>query len=408
MIKKTILAALVMCVAMTGFAQDTTRVETVEHSMDKFRVETGSFWSNWYVSLAGGGQVYFGDHDHYAAFKDRVAPALDVAVGKWFTPVIGVRLMYSGLKMKGASQVFVPQEVSPEKHDKVHSTGVEVPGKGGHDYWLYKSKFNMGNVHADVMFNMLNLFGGYNENRKWDLSPYIGLGMAMVYDANPTTYEFCGNAGLLTSWNFSKALALNLDVHGLIVKDGFDNEFGRRTSEGAVSATLGLTYKFNPRGWDRSKTIYNTAYIENDNLLEKLNEMMAKNEQLQKELNANEKLRTETVTKIIAGDYLVIFEKNKIELSNEARANLGMLAAVIKLGNPASVYSITGYADSGTGNKEGNEYLSKGRAENVYNCLVKEFGIDEKQLVIDYKGGVDNMFYDDPRLSRSVIITLQK
>ena len=407
MIKKTILAALVMCVAMTGFAQDTTRVETVEHSMDKFRVETGSFWSNWFISLGGGAQVYCGDHDDEAPFKDRLAPALDVAVGKWFTPVIGVRLMYSGLQMKGAAQEFVSKEVAPDAHDKIYSTGVEVPGKGGHDYWLYKSKFNMGNVHADVMFNLLNLFGGYNENRKWDLSPYVGLGIAMIYDS-PTLYEYSGNAGLLTSWNFSKALALNLDIHGMIVKDHFDNEVGRRSSEGAVSATLGLTYKFKPRGWDRSKTIYNTTYIENENLLEKLNEMMAKNEQLQKELDANEKLRVETVTKTIAGDYLVIFEKNKIELSNEARANLGMLAAVIKLGDPAAVYSITGYADSGTGDAEKNEYLSKGRAENVYNCLIKEFGIDEKQLVVDYKGGVDNMFYDDPRLSRSVIISLQK
>lgn len=407
MIKKTILAALVMCVAMTGFAQDTTRVETVEHSMDKFRVETGSFWSNWYVSLGGGAQVYCGDHDDEAPFKDRLAPALDVAVGKWFTPVIGVRLMYSGLQMRGAAQAFWSMDAAPEKHDNVYSTGVEVPGKGGHDYWLYKSKFNMGNVHADVMFNLLNLFGGYNENRKWDLSPYVGLGIAMIYDS-PTLYEYSGNAGLLTSWNFSKALALNLDIHGMIVKDHFDNEVGRRSSEGAVSATLGLTYKFKPRGWDRSKTIYNTAYIENDDLLEKLNEMMAKNEQLQKELDANEKLRVETVTKTIAGDYLVIFEKNKIELSNEARANLGMLATVIKLGDPAAVYSITGYADSGTGDAEKNEYLSKGRAENVYNCLINEFGINEKQLVVDYKGGVDNMFYDDPRLSRSVIISLQK
>ena len=395
MIKKTILAALVMCVAMTGFAQDTTRVETVEHSMDKFRVETGSFWSNWFISLGGGAQVYCGDHDDEAPFKDRLAPALDVAVGKWFTPVIGVRLMYSGLQMKGATQ------------GQDYRTGEAVDGKGGHGFWLYKSKFNMGNVHADVMFNLLNLFGGYNENRKWDLSPYVGLGIAMIYDS-PTLYEYSGNAGLLTSWNFSKALALNLDIHGMIVKDHFDNEVGRRSSEGAVSATLGLTYKFKPRGWDRSKTIYNTTYIENENLLEKLNEMMAKNEQLQKELDANEKLRVETVTKTIAGDYLVIFEKNKIELSNEARANLGMLATVIKLGDPAAVYSITGYADSGTGDAEKNEYLSKGRAENVYNCLINEFGINEKLLVVDYKGGVDNMFYDDPRLSRSVIISLQK
>jgi outer membrane protein OmpA-like peptidoglycan-associated protein len=129
---------------------------------------------------------------------------------------------------------------------------------------------------------------------------------------------------------------------------------------------------------------------------------------LQKALNANDNSKIETVTKKIAGDYLVIFEINKIDLSNEARANLGMLAEVIKSGDPDIVYSITGYADSGTGNRENNEYLSKGRAENVYNCLINEFGVNKKQLVIDYKGGVDNMFYDDPRLSRSVIITPNK
>jgi hypothetical protein len=64
---------------------------------------------------------------------------------------------------------------------------------------------------------------------------------------------------------------------------------------------------------------------------------------------------------------------------------------------------ITGFADKGTGNTERNEYLSRTRAENVYKCLVDEFGVSEKQLRIDYKGGVDNMYYDDPRLSRAAI-----
>ena len=90
-------------------------------------------------------------------------------------------------------------------------------------------------------------------------------------------------------------------------------------------------------------------------------------------------------------------------MSNQARVNLGMLAEVIKQGDPSTVYTITGYADAGTGTKAGNERLSKKRAEAVYNCLVKEFGVDKSQLQIDYKGGVDNMFYDDPRMSRAVI-----
>ena len=107
--------------------------------------------------------------------------------------------------------------------------------------------------------------------------------------------------------------------------------------------------------------------------------------------------------KKIAAANLVIFQINKTKLSNEARANLGLLAEIIKSGDPDAVYTITGYADAGTGNRKGNERLSRERAENVYDCLVNEFGVSEKQLRIDYKGGVENMFYNDPRLSRAVI-----
>ncbi|WP_300155365.1 OmpA family protein [Bacteroides sp.] len=106
---------------------------------------------------------------------------------------------------------------------------------------------------------------------------------------------------------------------------------------------------------------------------------------------------------MISSDNLVSFIINKSALTNEARANLGLLAEIIKSGDPEAVYTITGYADAGTGSSKGNERLSQERAQNVYNCLVKEFGVNEKQLRIDYKGGVDNMFYNDPRLSRAVI-----
>lgn len=67
------------------------------------------------------------------------------------------------------------------------------------------------------------------------------------------------------------------------------------------------------------------------------------------------------------------------------------------------MYTITGYADSGTGNAELNERLSKARAEAVVECLDKEFGVSKSQLRIDYKGDVDTLLYDDPRLSRAVI-----
>ena len=52
-----------------------------------------------------------------------------------------------------------------------------------------------------------------------------------------------------------------------------------------------------------------------------------------------------------------------------------------------------------------NLWLAENRAKNVFKVLTEEFGVSPDQLVLDDKGGVDNMYYDDPQLSRSVIIT---
>ena len=129
------------------------------------------------------------------------------------------------------------------------------------------------------------------------------------------------------------------------------------------------------------------------------------NEELQKALDDCNKTKAEAAIKKIAvvAPNLVTFKINKSYLSKEARANLGMLAEVIKECDPDVVYTITGYADAATGNDSINNRLSRERAQAVYDCLVKEFGVNPDQLKMEYKGGVGNMFYDDPALSRAVI-----
>ena len=350
--------------------------------------------SNGCISAGGGAQIYFGDHDRQASFGDRLSGALDIAVGKWFSPEIGVRLMYSGLSAKGATQ----------KGHLAHSTGVDVPGKGGNGYWLEKSKFNFFNFQIDAMFNASNIIWGYNEKRVYNLSPYVGLGVMRVSD-KPAETAIAGHFGLLNSFRLTSCLDLNLDIRGTLVNDDFDGEPGGRKGEGLLTATLGLTYKFSPRGWNRGKnvirTVYNTAEIKA--MQEKLRQMSEENARLQEAIANGNKEEAQTIVKQIASSNLVVFPIGKSTLSNEARVNLGMLAEVIKKGDPHSVYTITGYADEGTGSEELNRELSKERADAVYDCLVKEFGISQSQLRIDYKGGVDNMFYDDPRLSRAVI-----
>lgn len=395
MIKKTMLAALALAASGTAMAQEAQTVqngdftETVEYSTDKFKVETNRFWSNWFVSAGGGVNLYFGDHDKQVKFGKRLAPAVDVAIGKWFTPGIGVRFAYSGLSVKGATQTGI------------HSTGEEVPGKGGYGYWLTKQKFNFFNFHLDAMFNVSNLLFGYNPNRVYSLSPYVGLGVMKTNDT-PKATEIAGHFGLLNSFRLCDALDLNLDIRGTLVSDAFDGENSGRGGEGMLTATVGLTYKFKKRGWDKAKTVVRIDNRAINALRHQLSDAEAENERLKRALaEGNREKAKEIVTKASAN--LVTFQIGKATLSNEARANLGMMAEAIKSGDKSVVYTITGYADAGTGSKRINERLSKRRAEAVFNCLVKEFGVSESQLRVDHKGGVDNMFYDDPRLSRAVI-----
>ena len=67
MIKRAFIAALGFVAASTAFAQESVQsadaTESVEYSTDKYKVETNSFWDNWFISIGAGGQVYFGDTD---------------------------------------------------------------------------------------------------------------------------------------------------------------------------------------------------------------------------------------------------------------------------------------------------------------------------------------------------------
>ena len=392
--KKIALLTVFAAGALSLSAQNSTVEEKVEYSKDKYKVETNRFWSNWFISAGAGVNFGFTDHDKQADFGDRISPALDIAVGKWFTPGIGLRVSYSGLNMKGASNVT--------QDGPSHTTGKPMPMGKGSGYDMQYQKFSFYNLHGDVLFNLSNLLCGYNEKRIWNCSPYIGIGWGRVWDS-PQFKGVTANLGVLNTFRLNDWLDANLDIRGMMTGEGFDGAWGSAEHDGVLSATVGLTYKFKRRGWDRSKTVYRYDYGDLESMRNKLNEMNAENERLKKELAQGKMAAARETVKRIASANLVTFPIGKSKLSNEARANLGMLAEVIKAGDKNAVYTITGYADAGTGSKRINEKLSKARAEAVYECLVEEFGIDKAQLKIDYKGGVENMFYDDPRLSRAVI-----
>jgi Outer membrane protein and related peptidoglycan-associated (lipo)proteins len=98
------------------------------------------------------------------------------------------------------------------------------------------------------------------------------------------------------------------------------------------------------------------------------------------------------------------FIVDRWDISKKELVNINAVADLIK-STPNTKYLVCGYADKQTATPAHNLMLSENRANAVYDALVKEFGVDPNQLIKDFKGGVDYMFYNMKELSRCVMIT---
>ncbi len=386
------LATAVVVSAQTAGTADQTNPdveETVVYDSNPHKVVTNTFWQNWFITAGLGANMYMGDTDSAAPFGDRLTFAMDLGVGKWFTPVVGVRAMYTGFNGKGASAGAA-------------STGEMIENSN-----FYYAKHGISNLHVDFMLNLNTLFAGYKEERIWNCVPYIGVGLGV----NKFGLEPVIPVGLINSFSVHKAWDINVDLRGTLVNDQFDGEMGGMNWEGFLTLSVGATYKLGKvTGWERPKTVTRTDRTEANALLKKLNAANSENATLKKDLanaQAAAKNASKPVVKQVAADDIVLFQIGESKLSKSAKVSLRGFAGIIKDMDPNTVYVITGYADAGTGSKARNERLSKERAEAAYNCLVKEYGVNPEQLKVEYKGGVENMFFNDPTLNRAVIISVQ-
>lgn len=385
---------LVSLSAMPLAAQTQTEVVEVIEDVEATKGSslTSDFKSNWFISAGAGPQVFFGDHDRQRKFGQRISPALDIAVGKWITPVVGLRLMYSGLYAKGATQ------------NGIFSTGHPIDGKPWHGYWLEDSKFDFMDLHVDVLFDLCNWIGGYNPKRIYSIALYAGAGFGYTWN-RPHQNAIAANVGLFHMFHLGRAWDINIDMRLSGFHDGFDGANGNRPFDGLTTLTAGVTYRFAPRGWKVKRevvTVYDNSAV--NDLRNQVARLVAENEKLEKDAKAGKNVSHKTV-EYIGGDYLIYFPINVSELSLADRAQLEQCATAIKNGPKNAKYLIMGYADKATGTPEVNEILSRARAESVRACLVNEFGISADRFDVRWKGGVGNMFYDDPTLSRVVILS---
>jgi len=368
--KKFLMVLALASVSVAGMAQEETPTL-------KYSVATNSFWSNWFVSADVMYGAFYSNEEKGNDFKKspftdyRRNLGLSVAVGKWFTPGLGLRTKLQGIWGKHVLT------------DNADDNAIK--------FW---------NIQEQVLFNLSNLFCGYSETRVWNLIPYVGVGVLRNCSANEYTHG--GSIGLLNTWKLGKKVMLNFDLGMNVSDDDYCNAgAGHKTYGGSIASTdryfsaeVGLTFNLGKGTWNKVPdvdAIKALSQSQIDALNQQLADEQAENDRLRNALANQPKPETKTITvkEVVAAPVSVFFNIGKSKIaSRKDIQNVKELANISKDKDAKIV--VTGYADSKTGSAAFNQKLSQKRAETVADELVK-LGVKRENIEVVAKGGVADL-----------------
>ena len=241
---------------------------TPQPTDDSYRVVTNRFWDNWFVLADFGGHFFGGDYSTMGDFGKSLSPNFKVGVGKWFTPGVGMKIQYGMSNSRGFS-----------KEQTSYADGGPLVDGNGETYWRTKNKWWDLNVNA--MFNLSRLFCGYegkeSERLKNQFIASVGIGAVHHRDIPEQRNEWSGHFELQYSRFFNKKKAVSLDVkaYTILYQTNFDGITLKQTGEDSrwwdanTGVSVGLTYYFKKRDWDRCEPCQTPVYINQPVILTK-------------------------------------------------------------------------------------------------------------------------------------------
>lgn len=383
--KRFIFALALVGMASGAMAQTTTDNSTFETlPTSKYSVATNSFWSNWFLQVGFTWNSFYDNaevNDGYnwskGPFKSfRSAPGMSIALGKWFTPGLGLRTKLDGFWGKSV--------VSNNSSDNKFK------------YWM---------LNEQALFNLSNLFCGYKESRVWNISLYAGPGIARNMSRGVYTMTF--TTGMLNTWRINRVMNAFLDIQLAYGVDGatsgdltgatspYPSSSRLKNHDLIVSPQIGLSFNL---GKNRFKPVPDVDAIlaqhkaQMDDMNARLKNAEDENAKLKDELNnrpAEQPVQTQE-SEFAGTDYSVFFNINSAKLSSHKDVlNLQSVADFAKANSDAKVIC-EGYADSKTGSAAYNQKLSQRRAQTVANKLV-EMGVPSSQITVNGLGGVKDL-----------------
>lgn len=279
--KKKIVIMSMLCLALTATASgqsnevDSSYMEPVItsdvmlqslHPTYLRNVSECSGWDrNWFLEVKGGTSAFLGSPVGCGDLFDRLTPAVQVGIGKWFTPAVGGRIEFQGCQFKNA------------------------------EFATMKYQF----IHADFMYN-LTAFIRQNELglSRWDVIPFLGVGMVHNSDwsngnGSGTNHPFAFAYGLEARYRLSNRLHLLAELSGMTTMKNFDAiGSSSRFGDNMLTLSAGLSVTIGKVGHKR--IIDAKPYMsQNEWLLDYANGLSSRNKYLTKRVHEDEQCMAE-------------------------------------------------------------------------------------------------------------------
>lgn len=367
--KKLLMMLAVVSLSMTAMAQDDDDMEIAP--TEKHRVATNGFWQNWFLGANVTWSAFYGEGERSLVAPFHKFPGgsyytslgASLSLGKWLTPVFGLRTKVNAWQM-----------------------GVKDQDCCADKYWT---------ANEQLLVNVSSLFRGYDEQRFWNLIPYVGAGIHR--NMSQRHYSTAYSLGLLNTLRLSPRFSANIEL-AWNSAEGRNCGLGMKCRKQHFALELGLTWHIGKNNWKHAtdqEAVSALTEGELDALNAQLADALAENERLQQELDAKPMPTAavatvapavRTVENIVSAPVSIFFEVGKANVI----ASRDMLSvkslAQLAIEKNASVL-VTGYADK-SGNADANMKLSERRAQAVVDELVR-LGVNPQRIEVVAAGGVD-------------------
>ena len=372
MMKKLFMVVALLSLSVGLRAQDAAPAQ-------KYSVATNSFWNNWFVQLGGDWNAWYSTEEYSSGQHNSLGLLSSgrrtfggaLAIGKWFTPGLGIRTKLQAWQGRAVPLI----DNDPEKFDE----------------WI---------LNEHIMFNFSNMFLGYNPTRVWNIVPFIGGGISRNMSDN--RYAIQMSLGMLSTWRLGSRVNIYLEAGWNQMEDDFDgvradNAHKSRfwkSHDNNVYGEIGLMLRLGKSTWKPMPDVDAIRMLSEsqiDALNAQLEDANAENERLRNLLEEQPKVTETTAVapEIVNSSVSVFFDINNSEIaSHKDLFNVKALAKYAKENGKKLI--VTGYADSATGNMESNQQLSEARANTVADELLK-MGMFQDNIIVVGKGGINEL-----------------